>query len=84
MEKLAGHFSIVGDTGVNSMLFEYHGGLSAAIIEEAAWDRIEPTEKIELMERALDRMDAEEKRAILAGPRAMLREELGLAASTEA
>ena len=31
------------------------------------------------MEKALDRMDTEEKRAILTGSRAMLREELGVA-----
>jgi hypothetical protein len=79
MEKLAGHFSIVGDTGVNSMIFQYHGGLGPGIIEAAAWDRIDPGEKIELMEKAVGRMDTEEKRTVLAGPSALLREELALA-----
>ena len=79
MEKLAGHFSIIGDTGVNSVLFEYHGGLSPGVIEEAAWGRIDPGEKIDLMDKAVNRMDTEEKRALLAGPSAMLREELALA-----
>ncbi len=72
MEKLAGFFSPIGDTGINSALFEYHGGLSVADISAAAWDRIEPAEKVELMERVIDRADTDEKRAILAGPRAKL------------
>jgi len=76
MEKLSDHFSIVGDTGVNSVLFEYHGRLTPGRIEKAAWGRIDPAEKLELMERAVERMDTREKRAILAGPRAMLRGEL--------
>lgn len=83
MEKLTGpgHFSIVGDTGVNSVLFEYHGGLSPEVIKAAAWESIDPGEKIELMEKAVGRLDTEEKRAFLAGPSAMLREELALASS---
>lgn len=78
MEKFAGHFSLIGDTGVNSVLFQYHGGLTPAIIEAAAWGRIDPREKVELMEKSIVRMDTEEKRAILAGPSAMLREQLAL------
>src|SRR5262249_14044753 len=72
MEKLAAFFSPIGDTGLNSALFAYHGGLSEAAIAEAAWDRIDPAGKMELMEQAIDRADTEEKRAILAGPRASL------------
>lgn len=78
MEKLSAHFSIVGDTGVNSVLFQYLGGLSSRVVEAAAWDRIDPGEKLELMEKAVARMDTEEKRAQLAGPSAMLRDELAI------
>jgi hypothetical protein len=81
MEKLSAHFSIIGDTGANSMLFRYHDGLSPGVIEAAAWGCIDPGEKIELMEKAVGRMDTDEKRMILAGPRAMLREELALTSS---
>jgi hypothetical protein len=81
MEKLSRHFSIVGDTGTNSVLFEYYGGLSQAVVAEAAWDRIEPGEKVELMDRAVDRADTDEKRTILAGPRAVLLDQLAPASS---
>jgi hypothetical protein len=43
MEKLSGHFSIISDTGINSVLFQYHGGLSPEIIEAAAWTASSPT-----------------------------------------
>lgn len=81
MEKLSANFSILSDTGTNSMLFQYHGGLWPGIVAAAGWDQIEPAEKLELMDRAIGRMDTGEKRAILAGPRAMLCDELGLSPS---
>jgi hypothetical protein len=84
MEKLSDRFTLIGDTGVNSTLFQYRGGLTPEAIQAAAWARIEPGEKIELMEKAIARMDSEEKRTILAGPRALLRAELAPASPLSA
>lgn len=69
MEKLGDQFEYVSDTNVNSMLFAYTGGLTTEVIEAAMWDRIPFEEKVELMDRAIERADTPEKREILEGPK---------------
>ncbi|HEX5450576.1 MAG TPA: hypothetical protein VFW85_11025 [Gaiellaceae bacterium] len=75
MEKLANHFELVGDTEKNSMLFAYVGGLTAGEIQEARWDHIAMHDRVELMDRAIAKLDTQEKRELLANVRAALVEE---------
>ena len=72
MEKFAEQFEIVSDTRINSMLFAYSGGLTPESIDAAMWERIPSEERIELMDRAIERLGTPETRKILAGPRGIL------------
>lgn len=76
MEKLSDHFELVTDTDVNSVLFRYLGGLTGQKIDDAKWQRIPGEERLRLMDRAITRMDTDEKRALLAGPRQWVLDEL--------
>jgi hypothetical protein len=72
MEKLGESFDYVTDTGRNSALFFHSAPFAPGALEKALWNRIDEREKGRLMDRAIARMDTEEKRQILEGPREIL------------
>ena len=74
MEFLASHFDYVIDTDRNSAVFRLTSPLSAGELEAAQWEQIPQDLRLELMQQAIDRMDADAKREVLNGPLQILKQ----------
>jgi hypothetical protein len=71
MEALKGHFAILADTGINSVVFGYTKAISQEVAKRSTWSRLTPGERHRLMDQAIDRWRGEQ-RAYLERARAKL------------
>lgn len=72
MEKLANYFQYVTDTGINSVVFALTAPVPSEVLTECQWKNLTTAEKLELMDRAIGKLDTDEKRRALLANRAMI------------
>ena len=72
MEKLADYCEYVVDTDQNSAVFALTQAIPADVLEACQWERIPGEEKLELMDRAIERLDTEQKKDYLRSNRQIL------------
>ena len=72
MEKLGEHVEYVLDTEKNSALFLLREAIPQALLEQCLWRNIPSEEKLELMDRAIARLDDDAKKAYLRDSRKIL------------
>lgn len=65
MEKLSSYFDYVVDTDINSVVFQPTKPTPTSVLQDCQWMAISPEERIELMDRAIDKLDTEAKQAFL-------------------
>jgi hypothetical protein len=72
MEKLSDYFEYIFDTNVNSEVFLLTQDIPQETLRQCAWTAIPYGEKVELMNRAIDKLDTESKKEHLRGSREIL------------
>ena len=72
MEKLAGHFEYVADTDVASVVFLLTSQIPRATLEACQYMSIPHDQKLALMDRAIEKLDTDEKRQFLIENRELL------------
>lgn len=74
MEKLNPYFAYLCDTDVNSALFLLERPIPRDVLEACRWEAISRPQKLELMDAAITRLDAEAKKKHVRGARQLLLE----------
>jgi hypothetical protein len=72
MEKLSSHFEYVADCTAASAIFLLRSQIPRQTLMESLWDAMDLQEKLTLMDRAIERLDTEEKRNFLRSNRKLL------------
>jgi predicted O-methyltransferase YrrM len=72
LEKLGAYFEYVVDTDVASVVFMLTRKIPLSVLEQCLYMRIPRAEKIELMDRAIEKLDTPEKRRFLSASRELL------------
>jgi hypothetical protein len=72
MEKLSDYFEYLFDTTINSVVFVLTKPIPREELERCLWTEIPFDEKVQLMDRAIEKMDAESKKEHLRQCRALL------------
>jgi hypothetical protein len=65
MEKLSNYFEYVVDADRGSVIFLLKERIPDEVISECQWNAIPMAEKLELMQRAIDKQDTDEKKQLL-------------------
>jgi predicted O-methyltransferase YrrM len=72
LENLGAYFEYVVDTDVASVVFILTRKIPLSVLEQCLYMRIPRAEKIELMDRAIEKLDTPEKRRFLSASRELL------------
>jgi len=78
MEKLADYFDYVADTEQNSAVFALKEAIPAEVLARAQWEAIPLEEKDLLMERAIEKLDTEDKQEQVRGAQRILQQRLDM------
>lgn len=72
MEKLSDYFEYIVDTDINSVVFLLKKGIPQKTLKQCLWGAISFKEKVELMDKAIDKLDTESKKEYLRESREIL------------
>lgn len=72
MEKLSDYCTYITDAGTNSVIFQLDEQIPGHVLEACHWLAIPLEEKLDLMDRAIERLDTDRKKAFLRESRELI------------